>query len=354
MRILVAVARVERIVRIAVVACMLAAGAATAQTAETMRALQDLLAGAVERWNGQRLLFGDLRPPMIAVPEKNAGLAALMDRARREDTLVGADDALFSDEMIATGLWQAGFFLDTYGTALFLDQPYDPGRIPLVLVHGINGSPRDFAEMRAHFADSPYQPVAFDYPSGMALADASAQLASRIGEYLGRHGVPRFAVIGHSMGGLVVKGLLDRAESRDLLPAWRVFVSIASPWAGIDAARHAHRLPRHPASWDDLVPGSAFLQRIHRTRFPDDVPFYLFFGARSDSRIMAALGNNDGVLTLASVLDSPVGAGADDVFGFYADHTGLLADPVLLRRLAVVLAAAVGGPALPDPELPRR
>lgn len=54
---------------------------------------------------------------------------------------------------------------------------------------------------------------------------------------------------------------------------------------------------------------------------------------------MAALGNNDGVLTLASVLDSPVGDHARDVFGFYADHTSLLSTPLAFRRLDLVLAA---------------
>ncbi len=129
-------------------------------------------------------------------------------------------------------------------------------------------------------------------------------------------------------------------------------MSIASPWAGIEAAQHAPRLPRHPASWDDLAPGSPFLDTIHRGRFPAPLAFYLFFGARSGSRMMSALGNNDGVLTLASVLDSPVGQHARDVFGFYADHTELLSDPLVLRRLDLVLAAEL------DPhrgaELPRR
>jgi hypothetical protein len=155
------------------------------------------------------------------------------------------------------------------------------------------------------------------------------------------------------MGGLVVKGVLDRPGTDDVLPSWRTFVSIASPWAGIDAAQHAHRLPRHPASWDDLAPGSAFLGKVHRTPFPRALTFYLFFGARSGSRMMSALGNNDGVLTLASVLDSPVGERARDVFGFYADHVSLLSDPLVFRRLDLVLASELS-PAPPEPELPRR
>jgi pimeloyl-ACP methyl ester carboxylesterase len=315
---------------------------AVAESSNTVRALKEMLSNAVlEKWNGQRLLFGDLRPQMIATPEKDAGIAKRMASARREDVVVDDDDAMFSADMIATGLWQAPFFLDTYGTALLLAEPWDDGRIPLILVHGINGSPRNFADMAKHFADSPYQPVAFFYPSGMPLAEASEQLAARLTELVGRHRPDRFGIIGHSMGGLVAKGILNQKVNDAVLPGWRTFVSIASPWAGIDAAQQAHQLPRHPAAWDDLAPESAFINKIQRTPFPDELPFYIFFGARSDSRLMSALGNNDGVLTLASVLDSPLGPRARDVFGFYAEHTELLSDPLVLRRLDVVLATTL-------------
>jgi pimeloyl-ACP methyl ester carboxylesterase len=329
---------------------------ALAESSNTIRALKDILSDVVlEKWNGQRLLFGDLRPQMIVTPEKDARVAARMASARREDVVVEGDDAMFSEDMIATGVWQAPFFLDTYGTALLLAEPWDDRRIPLVFVHGINGSPRDFANMAKHFADSPYQPLAFFYPSGMPLADASAQLAARLTEMVQRHRPDRFGIIGHSMGGLVAKGVLNQTVNKAVLPGWRTFVSIASPWAGIDAAQQAHQLPRHPASWDDLAPESAFINKIQRTPFPDALPFYIFFGARSGSRLMSALGNNDGVLTLASVLDSPLGSRARDVFGFYAEHTELLSDPLLLRRLDVVLATTLAPDGVStDSQLPRR
>src|SRR6185295_11132783 len=106
-------------------------------------------------------------------------------------------------------------------------------------------------------------PVLFFYPSGMPLGDAAEELGARLQEFMGRHEVDRFAIVAHSMGGLVVKGMLDRVDTAKVLPGCRLFVSVSSPWGGIEAASHAGQVPRHPPSWDDLPPTSEFFQRIN-------------------------------------------------------------------------------------------
>src|SRR5262249_56625844 len=96
------------------------------------------------------------------------------------------DAALFGKRNIDFGAWNSGAFVDGYGTALFLTEPYDPGRVPVFLVHGINGSPHDFARVVAWFKGTRYQPVLFFYPSGMPLADGSRQLGTRVQEFVRR------------------------------------------------------------------------------------------------------------------------------------------------------------------------
>ena len=309
-------------------------------------ALRDLLTRfGGTAWNGQRLLFGDLLPPMPGTVEKNPALADLMARACREDVVVPPTHGLFSTEMIAVGLWQSQFFLDSYGSALLLARPYTDDRVAIVLVHGINGSPRDFADLVERLDGSSYQPVAFYYPTGMPLADAGRQLGARLEEFRLRHPGASLAIVGHSMGGLVVKAMLDQHSSAELLASSEVVVSLATPWNGIEAARYANRLPRRPPAWDDLAPTSQFIKQLHDTPFPAHLPFYLFFGARSSSRLLGALGNNDGVLTLDSVLASPLSRAARDIFGFYEDHVSILSAPAVFRRLEQVLDGEVDGDA---------
>jgi pimeloyl-ACP methyl ester carboxylesterase len=269
-------------------------------------------------------------------------VAALMARARREDVVVSATDRLFDKPTVELGLWESATFLGRYGTALFLAAPWDERRIPMFLVHGISGSPRDFATLLGRFEESPYQPVLFFYPTGMPLAEASRHLGARLQEFLRRHPTRAFGIVGHSMGGLVAKGLLDEIDVPRRLPGWKVFVGISSPWGGVPAAAFGDRLPNHPPAWDDLAPGSSFMSRIDTTPVPSDVAFYLFFGARSRPSFLAALGNNDGRLTVDTMNSTRVTASARDVFGFYEDHLSILSAPRVLDRLERVLDANLG------------
>jgi pimeloyl-ACP methyl ester carboxylesterase len=228
---------------------------------------------------------------------------------------------LFDSRQVQLGIWRASDFLRDYGTALLLTAPYDDRRTPVFLVHGINGSPRDFAPVVSRFRGSRYQPVVFYYPTGMSLADASRELGTRMQEFLERHPTNGFAVVGHSMGGLVAKGLLDQFDVARLFPAWKAFVGMSCPWSGVAAASQAKRLPVHPASWDDLAPTSTFVHRVNTTPFPPSLAFYMFFGARGGRSMFSVLGNHDGRLTVDSMMDTR--SPAARTFRFYQDHVSI-------------------------------
>lgn len=276
------------------------------------------------------------REPVAPDPDAEA----MMDRARSRDVVVDIDDRIFDSATIELGLWHSSEFLKSYGTALFLAAPFDEERVPLVLVHGINGSPRDFAKLISRLAGSPYQPILFFYPTGMPLPDAGAELDERLRAFTRRHHVQQFAIVAHSMGGLVVKGMLDQFDAP---PALRLFVAMSSPWGGIGLAEHAGQVPRHPPCWDDLAATSPFIRRINANPFPATVPFYVFFGARGGSSILST-GSSDGVVALSASVDAPITKSARDVFGFYEDHNSILAAPIVYQRLASVLAQEMSLP----------
>jgi pimeloyl-ACP methyl ester carboxylesterase len=269
-------------------------------------------------------------------------VAARMELAREQDVIVDDGGDLFDSRHVQLGIWRASDFLRDYGTALLLTAPYDDRRAPVFLIHGINGSPRDFAPIVSRFRGSHYQPVVFYYPTGMSLADASRELGTRMQEFLERHPTNGFAVVGHSMGGLVAKGVLDQFDVARVFPAWKAFVGMSCPWTGVTGASQAKRLPVHPASWDDLAPTSTFVHGVNTTPFPPRLAFYMFFGARGGRSMFSMLGNHDGRLTVDSMMDTPLAGAARDTFGFYEDHVSILASPRVLARLEAVLDQELG------------
>lgn len=103
----------------------------------------------------------------------------------------------------------------TEETGIYFLEPYDPGRIPLVLVHGLVASPDAFKEtvnaliphswFRQH-----YQIWLYNYPTGNPWQFSASRFRANMREacaYARAKGAPRnlaqMVVVGHSMGGLI-------------------------------------------------------------------------------------------------------------------------------------------------------
>lgn len=106
-------------------------------------------------------------------------------------------------------------------SGLYMLQPYDPGKIPVVFVHGLMSSPTTWANVFNGLMGDPelrarYQFWFFRYPTGNPVLYSAMTLRRALDEV--RHTVdpdgtnPNFArmvVIGHSMGGLLAKTLAE-------------------------------------------------------------------------------------------------------------------------------------------------
>jgi len=100
---------------------------------------------------------------------------------------------------------------------LLMLEPYRPGRIPLVLVHGTASSPARWAEMLNEFQSDPiirarYQFWFFIYSTGNPILYSAGLLRAALSETLseldpeGRDpALRRMVVIGHSQGGLLTR-----------------------------------------------------------------------------------------------------------------------------------------------------
>ena len=108
---------------------------------------------------------------------------------------------------------------------LYMLEPYDPGKIPVVMVHGLWSSPMTWMEMFNDLRSAPqirdhYQIWFYLYPTGQPFWISAAQLRADLAEarqtldpYRQEPALDQMVLVGHSMGGLVSR--LQTLHSRD-------------------------------------------------------------------------------------------------------------------------------------------
>lgn len=100
---------------------------------------------------------------------------------------------------------------------LYFLEPYQPGKIPVVFVHGLMSSPRTWIDMANDLRANPefcarYQIWAFDYATGKPFVRAAAELRRELREATAElsavcddPALNEIVLVGHSMGGLISK-----------------------------------------------------------------------------------------------------------------------------------------------------
>ncbi len=115
------------------------------------------------------------------------------------------------------GLFDSDFRRPGVEAGLYLLRPFQPGKIPVVLVHGLFSSPRAFLQTMNELENDPevaarYQFWVFLYPTGQPIPASAFSLRSslnRVRDALDPDhldpSMDRIVLIGHSMGGLLAK-----------------------------------------------------------------------------------------------------------------------------------------------------
>ncbi len=126
--------------------------------------------------------------------------------------------------------------LDTWGyirpdhaaklSGLYMVQPYDPDRIPVLMVHGIWSSPMTWMEMFNDLQADPeirrkYQFWFYLYPTGEPMAFSAARLRDDLQQirhdcdpYHRNDHLDEMVVVGHSMGGLISQMLTLNSSNK--------------------------------------------------------------------------------------------------------------------------------------------
>jgi uncharacterized alpha/beta hydrolase family protein len=242
------------------------------------------------------------------------------------------DDPRFSDAMVNKGVYQPIDFYEKHaGPRLYLLQPYDLSRIPVVFIHGMFGSPRAFRDMIAALDKSRFQPWVYYWPTGMRV-ELSAWVLDQSLEYMSyRHGVNKCDLVGYSMGGLVARTALNiRArEHRPLIV--QNFISISTPWGGDPAATSGVDLaPIVVPSWRNMDPSGTYMNNLFDQSWPPGIRYSLFFGYGGGGGSL----NSDGTVSLKSVLKKEAQDRAAFIYGFDDNHETIPTDPDVMEKLS--------------------
>lgn len=256
------------------------------------------------------------------------------------------DDPLFAPEMGEMGVYQPILFLAKTQSWFFSLGVPDFSKAQLVLVHGIEGTPRDFKTLVASIDPSKYHVWLFYYPSGLRLDQLGVVLAGGVQRVAAeRPKELRIAIVAHSMGGLVGRRAVNEL-CRGGRPGYlKLYASFDTPYGGVESAAGAvKRGTELVPSWIDVAAGSPFLTRLYEQPMPRDLPFHIFFGwGEPGDHGPAPAG--DGTIALPSQLDPRVQAAATRMMGYGSTHVGVLSNPEALAELGRVLEAttAKGG-----------
>jgi pimeloyl-ACP methyl ester carboxylesterase len=221
--------------------------------------------------------------------------------------------------MAGLGVYEPAAFMEE-APMMFYALEEDLGyKVPVVFVHGINGSARDFAPIIAGLDRRIYKPWFFHYPSGYDLGQLSEMFYSIFlsGKVISLGDTP-LIIVAYSMGGLVVRDALSRCTGATKEAKTKLLITIASPMGGHPDAKAGASAPVVIPSWRNLAPDSDFMQRMYRRELPDELEYHLLYA-------YVKLGHNsDGVVPLASQLDSRAQKEAAAQYGFNDSHEGIL------------------------------
>ncbi|MCB1955065.1 MAG: DUF413 domain-containing protein [Rhodocyclaceae bacterium] len=236
------------------------------------------------------------------------------------------DDPVFGPDMAMLGLYRPASFMEAAPMMFYALEEDISFKIPIVFVHGIAGSAREFAPIVAHLDRRRFKPWFFHYPSGADLRQLGTMFYQLFlsGTTIQLQQMP-LVIVAHSMGGLVVREAMNHLTGSAGENHVARLVTVASPLGGHPGARNAKSAPVVVPAWLDLDPDSRFIAELHRSPLPAGLGYHLLF-AYADDRTFRTGGNSDGVVPLASQLSPAAQREATTQRGFDATHTGILAD----------------------------
>jgi pimeloyl-ACP methyl ester carboxylesterase len=269
-----------------------------------------------------------------ALPDDAQVVVDLARHTRNAGKITTLSDPMFGPENCAMAMWRPLDFLRDVGGGLFMLQEYQPDRLPVVFVHGMGGSPRDWIPTIEGLDRSCFQPWVYFYPGGLRLDMLSDGLVNQVNTLSARHRFDRLAIVAHSMGGLVTRSFVKKytREFPEDARALQFVITVNSPMGGLaSAAAGVKRSPIVLPAWRDVAVDSEFLKGLYAWQWPTALPYHLVFSYKDGD-------SSDGTIPLTSQLPLPLQAESVRLYGFNDTHVGTLGNQRFLEVFHRILA----------------
>ncbi|MEZ9501289.1 lipase family alpha/beta hydrolase [Vibrio sp. 10N.286.51.B11] len=244
-------------------------------------------------------------------------------------TVVSLEAPPFDRKNGKLGMWQPLTFLLEDNAGLYFLSEFDPNKIPILFVHGINATALDFAPLIEKVDQSKYQIWVFNYPSGLSLALNSKGLNNLMHTVLTEYKIQQLHVVAHSMGGLVATNSLRQCRIGQLCDFVSSVATISSPFGGVESAKYS---PVVMPAWVDLNPDGKFIADLLIDSSKIHIPHFLAFGYNSGD--LFNTNSNDGVINLSSQLSRPAQLHASQILGYNETHLSILDNDDLFEDLS--------------------
>jgi uncharacterized alpha/beta hydrolase family protein len=254
-------------------------------------------------------------------------------------TVVSLADSPFDRKNAKLGMWQPLKFLLEDNAGLYFLSEYDPNKIPILFVHGINATAIDFAPLIEKIDQSKYQVWVFNYPSGLSLSLNSKGLNNLLHTVVSEYKNQQLHVVAHSMGGLIVANSIHQCRIGHLCDFVSSMTTISSPFGGVASAKQGVEYsPVVMPAWVDLNPDGKFITDLFPANSETHIPHFLAFGYNSGELFNTK--SNDGVINLSSQLSRPAQLNADQIRGYDEDHLSILDNDDLFKDISDFWLAA--------------
>ena len=248
-------------------------------------------------------------------------------------TVVDLSNPPFEKGNAKLGMWQPLTFLLEDNAGLYFLSEYDPNKIPILFVHGINATALDFAPLIEKVDHSKYQIWVFNYPSGLSLALNSKGLNNLLHTVVSEYKNQQLHVVAHSMGGLIVTNSIRQCRIGQLCDFVSSVTTISSPFGGVESAKQGVEYsPVVMPAWVDLNPDGKFIADLFIDSSKIHIPHFLAFGYNSGD--LFNTNSNDGVINLSSQLSRPAQLKADQIRGYNENHLSILDNDHLFEDLS--------------------
>ncbi len=218
----------------------------------------------------------------------------------------------FSPKNAQTGYWNPTAFMKVFGADIYLTEPYNPRKIPVLFIHGTEGTPHNWIYFYMRLDRSRYQMWHYYYPSGIRLPLAASLLADALSQLQHRYRFQKMAIVAHSVGGLTARSFLIQHAADGQADCVKALITLATPWSGFSMADASQVLTHKSIPvWRDLGTQSLFIRQTLSAGLPRHVRHYLLYG------------KND-ALAADAALDDRAKAGAVKVLGFNCCHDSIL------------------------------